>query len=109
MITKMAEMLDNDLPVILCIGPKLGFGEREGVDFYAYNKAKGKYENSGTVNNHYITIWGIEDSWDNPPRTMLRLSSWGKEYLIYYDDYISYANEQLDDYSFCNMLYITKE
>ncbi len=109
MITKMAEMLDNDLPVILCIGPKLGFGEREGVDFYVYNKAKGKYENSGTVNNHYITILGIEDSWDNPPRTMLRLSSWGKEYLIYYDDYISYANEQLDDYSFCNMLYITKE
>ena len=29
MITKMAEMLDNGLPVILCIGPKLGFGERE--------------------------------------------------------------------------------
>ena len=102
-------MLDNDLPVILCIGPKLGFGEKEGVIFYDDYTKPGTYTAYNPVSNHYITILGIEDSIDNPPKTMLRLSSWGKEYLIYYDDYISYANEQPDDHFFCNMLYITKE
>lgn len=109
MITKMAEMLDNDLPVILCIGPKLGTGERGGVNFYDDYTNPGTYTEYNPVNNHYVTVLGIEDSIDNPPRTMLRLSSWGQEYLIYYEDYVSYASEQLDNNIFCNMLYITKE
>ena len=71
-----------------------GRNERwEKVDFYAYNEKNEEYMVTNTVSNHYITILGIEDSWDDPLRIVLRLSSRRKGFFIYYDEYVSYASE----------------
>lgn len=116
-LPKMSEMLENGLPVIISIGPDFNLGKKVGVPFYTKDsptdeyKVKENWEES--INGHYITIRGITVTNDSPPRTMLKASSWGDEYYIDYDKYLSYIPTStphgvMAD-SFSNMLYITEE
>ncbi|MDF2941606.1 MAG: hypothetical protein K0S01_464 [Herbinix sp.] len=99
------EMLHKDIPVILSIGPNtpklwgkkgIPFYERREIDYqenadqnpevgkpYYYKMVK------QNVNGHYVTVTGlIKDVVTE--RIMLRISSWGKQYYINYEEYRDY-------------------
>jgi hypothetical protein len=103
----MEEMLHKDIPVILSIGPNtpnlwgkkgVPFYERKEIDYqddsdqsaevlkpYYYKEVK------KAVNGHYVTVTGIIK--DNVTgRIMLRISSWGKQYYINYEEYREYID-----------------
>jgi hypothetical protein len=103
----MEEMLHKDIPVILSIGPNtpnlwgkkgVPFYERKEIDYqddtdqsaevlkpYYYKEVK------KAVNGHYVTVTGIIK--DNVTgRIMLRISSWGKQYYINYEEYRDYID-----------------
>lgn len=106
MYDMIEEMLDKDLPVILSIGPNtpnlLG---KKGIPFYELReieyqdlKEEGKENNKPyyyktahqNVNGHYVTVTAIVKD-DVAGRIMLRISSWGKQYYINYEEYRDYV------------------
>ncbi len=120
MLEVMEDMLSHDLPVILSIGPNtpnlLG---RKGIPFYQQHielvtretaKDGLKSPTSGIeillryqpvkqlVNGHFVTITGIlKDS--AAARILLRISSWGKEYYINYEEYRDYIGNHSGTYT----------
>ena len=98
------EMLHHDIPVILSIGPNTpNLWGKKGVTFYQQYEAVGDdtsvkpsvpphylyKEVMKNVNGHYVTVTGIIR--DNSAGTvMLRISSWGKQYYINYEQYRDY-------------------
>lgn len=108
------EMINNDIPVMMSIGPDI---YEKGVEFYyTVNADLGEkvniddFEKYGEVNSHYVTVTGaqydaIKDKY------YLIVSSWGKQFIIDYDEYYVYKNNGsfanfFDD--FTNILYIYK-
>jgi hypothetical protein len=101
------EMLKQDIPVILAIGPNspnlwgkkgIPFYERREIDYqdsdepspenkkpYYYKAVK------HNINGHYVTVTGIIKD-DVAGRIMLRISSWGKQYYINYEEYRDYVD-----------------
>ena len=100
------EMLDNDIPVTLAIGPDDEFG----VDFYndlCFTTNDSYYlENKGKefVEDHYVTVTGAIENRikDN---VILEISSWGEKYYIDFDEYEVFV-AQHSNYIFSNVLYI---
>ena len=68
---RIGSMLDQDLPVILCVGR--GWPGRR-LSFYIRNGENGLVRAS-RVSGHYVTITGMSERW-------LRISSWGRELYI---------------------------
>jgi hypothetical protein len=107
MYDTIEEMLRQDIPVILSIGPNspnlwgdkgIPFYELREIDYqdnentsssnskpYYYKVAQQK------VNGHYVTVTGIIKD-DVASRIMLRISSWGKQYYINYEEYRDYVD-----------------
>jgi hypothetical protein len=105
MYDMIEEMLRRDIPVILSIGPNtpnlwgkkgIPFYERCEIDYvetdsqkmdgmkpYYYKAVK------QNVNGHYIMVTGIIKD-DVTGQIMLRISSWGKQYYINYEEYRDY-------------------
>ena len=115
------EMLENDIPVVLSIGPGLIRGRKKELPLYSLNES----ENSGTnktydikgrdaindnidftqvnsVKDHYVNVTGIIETENS---TMLEISSWGKRYYIDYNEYRDFVRKH-DNYLFSNILYI---
>lgn len=103
------DMLDHDIPVILSIGPNTPkLWGKKGIPFY--EKKEIQYQEEDTVNNdikekrkpyyykavysdingHYVTVTGIIKD-EVASRIMLRISSWGKQYYINYEEYRDYV------------------
>lgn len=100
------EMLDNDIPVTLAIGPDDNFG----VKFYnalVYSTDKSYYledEKGGVENDHYVTVTGaIENKIKD--NIILEISSCGEKYYIDFDEYEVFV-AQHSNYTFSNILYI---
>ena len=100
------EMLDNDIPVTLAIGPDDNFG----VKFYnalVYSTDKSYYledEKGGVENDHYVTVTGaIENKIKD--NIILEISSCGEKYYIDFDEYEVFV-AQHSNYIFSNILYI---
>lgn len=106
----MKEMLYEDIPVILSIGPNTpNLWGNKGISFYqkyqieGLENEKAKENFIGTekipkyyymaltndVNRHYVTVTGIETD-EVFGKVMLRISSWGKSYYINYEEYRDY-------------------
>ena len=105
-LDKILEMLDNDIPVTLSIGPD----DENGVDFYdefSFTTKDSYYlENKSMeyVKDHYVTVTGaienrIKDS------MILEISSWGKKYYIDFDEYEVFV-AQHSNYVFSNILHV---
>ena len=124
MLEMMEEMLLQDIPVILSIGPNTPmFWGHKGVPFYIIREieyppvkqpaadeaapsdtpaaAPEKKDNGKKpyyyktvvpeVHGHYVTVTGvIKDDITN--RIMLKISSWGKQYYINYEEYRDYID-----------------
>ena len=105
----MEEMLDHDLPVILSIGPNTPkLWGKKGIPFYEKKEIEYLEEDSSqnnnpkrckpyyykaaynNINGHYVTVTGIIKD-EVATRIMLRISSWGKQYYINYEEYRDYV------------------
>ncbi len=122
-LSRIKEMLSNDIPVVLAIGP--GMFRKNKLTFY--NKLNGTdgsiiFKPITKTKDHYVTVTGVEEYIvtsngsngnkqdridDSNSKTMLEISSWGKKYYVNYSDYIDYVKKN-DNYYFSNILYIKK-
>lgn len=95
MLAMIQEMLHDNIPVIISIGPNTPkLWGKKGV--YLYNKKSSddftSFEATGqSINSHYVTITAIETG-KISGKIMLRISSWGKSYYIDYEDYRNYVD-----------------
>lgn len=106
MLETMEEMLKQDIPVILSIGPNtpnlwgkkgIPFYERKEIEYLENEEASSEASKpyyykvvQQSVNGHYVTVTGIIKD-DVAGRIMLRISSWGKQYYINYEEYRDYV------------------
>ena len=107
MLEDIRIMLDEDVPVIMSLGPNFPdvLTGTSGIVFYKlYLPGDTDYINTNSmeiyqfspsadknVMGHYFTVTGIFKD-DISGKTMLRISSWGSEYYIDYSAYRNYAN-----------------
>ena len=98
------EMLENDIPVVLSIGPGLIRGRKKELTLYSLNETDGKphFTQVNSVKDHYVNVTGIIETESS---TMLEISSWGKKYYIDYNEYRDFVRKH-DNYLFSNILYI---
>ena len=75
--------LEQDLPVVLAIGPKLpAFWKKGGLQLY--RKRGDSFCPATAVSGHYVTVTAMDEEW-------LEVSSWGKKYYIRRDEYLRYG------------------
>lgn len=106
MLRVMRKMLKENLPVILSIGPNTPLVFRKkGIPFYVLSE-KNEFIPGGsqTVHRHFVTVTGIV--YLKHEKVMLRLSSWGREYYIDYQDYRAYIKEEGDTIT-SSLLYLS--
>ena len=105
LLDRIKEMLENDIPVIISIGP--GFFRKQKVKFYNCEEKDGKlkFKPVTQTKDHYVTITGVLET-ENV--TMLEISSWGKKYYVNWEEYKRYVRKY-DNYYFSNILYIKKK
>jgi len=96
--TLIEEMLADDIPVIMAVGPNFPkFWRKDKAAFY-HQDIRGQYLRSGGANAHYITATGMDDNW-------LQISSWGRMYYMSRDEYIEYIDKHSTDI-LSNVLYV---
>lgn len=128
MYAMIEEMLSEDIPVILSIGPNTpNLWGKKGISFYekiesentaAVNKdinLSDDLNNSPPtcykavcqdINSHYVTVTAlIKDDATNT--IMLRISSWGRQYYINYVEYRDYV-ENFSSPITSSIVYLTK-
>lgn len=97
---RIREMLEQDLPVILAIGPNFpAVWGKNRLNFYI-KTPNGSFVPAASTLAHYVTATGSEGNW-------LRIASWGKEYYINWEEYRRYVR----DHSISlvsNLLYLKK-
>lgn len=88
-LPRIEEMLRQDMPVILAIGPNFPyvFGRHK---VKLYRKENGEYLPATEVKAHFVVVTGIIDDY-------LQISSWGKEYYLSWAEYQRYMKK----YSTC--------
>lgn len=127
------EMLSEDIPVILSIGPNTpNLWGKKGIFFYQKYRIDGmeqdliedtsqeenpdKNENNlkyyyvpliQNVNSHYVVVTGMEMD-PNIGKVMLRISSWGKSYYINYEEYRDYV-DNIDGTFTSSLLHVKKQ
>ena len=100
LFSRIRNMILDDFPVILSIGPNFPlFWEKHTLSLYC--RDRGIFKKASEVKAHYITVVGIDDVW-------LKISSWGRLYYIKreeYQDYVSRFSSSITS----NLLMITKK
>lgn len=84
MISRMDQMLENDIPVILSVGPNFpNFWGKQSVKLYKKITDE-KYVPVSKARAHYMIATGRAGTW-------IRLSTWGREYYMDYKEYREYV------------------
>ena len=97
---RVREMLLQDLPVIMSVGPNFpAVWQKNRLDFYR-RLPSGEYRKAAATTAHYVTATGIDDEW-------LKISSWGKQYYINRKEYKEYVKKH-STYLFSNIVYLEK-
>lgn len=118
------EMLENDIPIILSIGPAFIRHRKEKLTFYnaVIDEDNLSFTPATKTKDHYVSVTGIyevsestddihknssstDNSYNNDYSIYLEISSWGKKFYIKYDEYIKYIKKH-DNFLFSNILYI---
>lgn len=99
---RIVEMLDRDIPVILCI-PLMIFkkDKEDGISFY--KKEKGVYSKACTVSSHYVVVTEILREHDG---IYLGISSWGVKYYVNWEEYVQLIHTHFLGTILGNILYI---
>ena len=80
---QIEDMLSHDIPVILSVGPNFPlFWQKNKLTFYSA-AADGEKRAVCSINAHYVTVTGLDEQY-------LKISSWGREYYIDREEYLSY-------------------
>ena len=96
----MEEQLQNDIPVILAVGPSFPvLWAKNGVSLYT-EVSQSRFRKTATIHGHYVTVLAMTEEW-------LLVSSWGRKYYIRISDYETYIREH-SNYVFSNMVHIKK-
>ena len=115
LLETVKEMLDNDIPVILSVGPGFrGDSEAGGVALYRDGE-----RTEVRARDHYVTVIGLEEKPGAAPGASLgefgkelyfRVVSWGKEYRISVGEYMegTAGSIPLIGKLFSNVLYIRR-
>ena len=83
---QIESMLRQDIPVILAVGPNFPlFWQKNDLTFYARTRA-GVLGPVCGIHAHYVTVTGIDEQ-------RLHISSWGREYYIEREEYLSYIRK----------------
>lgn len=80
---RIEQMLGRDLPVILCI-PFMVFKRDKGLGAFFYEKTESGYKKACRVSAHYVVILGLTEQ---EGQSWLKISSWGKEYYVNWEEY----------------------
>lgn len=107
MLRVIQKMIKENLPVILSIGPNTPmFFRKKGIPFYVLSE-KNEFILSGarSVNRHFVMVTGVIGL--KHRQIMLKLSSWGKEYYIDYQELRAYVKEEGDTLT-SSLLYLSK-
>lgn len=95
------EMLEQDIPVILSIGPNFPrVWENKTAALYTRRPDGSGYPAAAT-HSHFLNVTGMDDRW-------LTVSSWGRKYYISkaeYEQYVSASSNGL----FSSIVYITRK
>lgn len=101
LLSRIDEMLTQDIPVILSVGPNFPkFWGKEQLSFYKRTE-DGKYLAAVKTRAHYVTVTGREGQW-------LQISSWGKEYYMNLREYQNYV-KTYSSYLVSNIICITQK
>lgn len=83
---RIRRLLEEDVPVILSVGPNFpAVWGKERLRFYV-RKADGAMVPSGSALAHYVCATGLDEEW-------LRISSWGKVYYVRRSEYDEYVKK----------------
>lgn len=85
MFQRIEEMLEQDIPVILSVGPNFPWRFKRKM-LTLYRQENGVYVPSVQVNAHFVVVTGLTDGY-------LQISSWGKEYYISWQEYQTYVKK----------------
>lgn len=92
-LTKMAELLNLDLPVILCVGPTIPvIFKNKSIPLYLCREKEGAsilYPSRHRVKSHYMTVIGITK--DSEGTVFLKTATWGEILYLKLDDYLGYT------------------
>lgn len=114
-LKRVTEMIENDIPVILSIGPAFIRRRKEKLPFYTaqINSDDINFTRATQTKDHYVSVTGVYETIE-PPNDIhkkssiyLEISSWGKKFYINYDEYIDYIKKH-DNFLFSNILYISQ-
>ena len=83
---RMAEMLEQDIPVILAVGPSFPRFWRKTGACFCRPAAEGAYIPAVSVRAHFVTATGMDDEW-------VELSSWGCRYYLSRKEFERYTKE----------------
>lgn len=99
---RMVEMLNRDIPVILCVPVILFKRDKEqGIPFY--KKEENEYHKACTVSAHYVMVTEmIKENED----LYLVISSWGQKYYINWKEYEKQIHTHFLGTILGNILYI---
>ncbi len=108
LLGRIEEMLEKNIPVILCIPMMLLKKDRQDklpLYYRKYDEKEDKYRYriAEKTNAHYVTVTGIIYEEDAP---YLRISSWGKEYYINFEEYDTYISTHFLGKVLGNILYV---
>ncbi|MBR1817057.1 MAG: hypothetical protein IJ763_10240 [Lachnospiraceae bacterium] len=119
-LKRITEMIENDIPVILSIGPAFIRRRKEKLPFYTA-KITGddiNFTPATQTKDHYVNVTGVYETIKKPADILkntsdkdkqctiyLEISSWGRKYYINYAEYIEYIKKH-DNFLFSNILYI---
>lgn len=97
---RVAEMLRQDIPVILSVGPNFpAIWQQNRLQFYI-RRQDGAFFPAASTKAHYVTVTGLDEHW-------ARISSWGREYYISLSEYDRYTKEH-SSYLFSNLVLVTR-
>ncbi|NBJ94448.1 hypothetical protein [Parablautia muri] len=102
---RIVEMLDHDIPVIMCVPVLLGKNNK-GQGLIFYQKENGVYHKKCTVTAHYVIIAELVEE---NGRIYFGISSWGKKYYVDREEYELLIRKHFLGTILGNILYIRQK
>lgn len=98
--SRVDELLERDIPVILAIGPNFPkFWGRDALNLYQ-KAPSGALVRLTSTKAHFVTVTASDGD-------ELTISSWGRKYVILKSEYDDYAKKH-SNYLFCNVMLVSK-
>lgn len=95
---RMEAMLQQDIPVILAVGPNFPrFWQKKRANFCRATP-EGSFVPTVSAMAHFVTATGLDDEW-------ITLSSWGSRYYMSREEFARYTRE-CSNSLLCSILYV---